>query len=88
MSEEIGGPYFRGQEPCHCGHYYPDVLRIKESLGDGGTVVYEYDCCICKTTYTVRMPGVFSYSTKSPKPMDHVEMHDYRKAERRRLRSK
>jgi hypothetical protein len=22
------GPYFEGQAPSECGHYYPDVLRI------------------------------------------------------------
>lgn len=24
------GPYFPGQLPSDCGHYYPDVLRVRD----------------------------------------------------------
>lgn len=88
MNKSIGGPYFKGQEPCHCGHYYPDVLRTKDMLGQNDTVVREFDCCICKKTYTIQIPGVLRHSLKDPKPMTQTELQARRMSERRRLMSK
>lgn len=27
-----GGPYFKGQTPAHCGHYYPDVVLLGDKI--------------------------------------------------------
>ena len=34
--EESKGPYFEGQKPGQCGHYYPDVLRWGDEKGKYG----------------------------------------------------
>lgn len=31
-TQNIGGPYFQGQTPAHCGHYYPDVVLLRDKL--------------------------------------------------------
>lgn len=30
MTEQNQGPYFEGQMSQQCGHYFPDVLRLKD----------------------------------------------------------
>ena len=41
------GPYFPGQQPSSCGHYYPDVLRLRDEKRDDGTLVRIMDCSYC-----------------------------------------
>jgi hypothetical protein len=41
------GPYFPGQQPSSCGHYYPDVLRLRDEKRDDGTFVRIVDCSYC-----------------------------------------
>ena len=41
------GPYFPGQQPSSCGHYYPDVLRLRDEKRDDGTLVRIMDCTYC-----------------------------------------
>lgn len=41
------GPYFSGQQPSSCGHYYPDVLRLRDEKRQDGTFVRIMDCSYC-----------------------------------------
>jgi len=41
------GPYFPGQQPATCGHYYPDVLRLRDERRPDGTFVRVIDCSYC-----------------------------------------
>jgi len=41
------GPYFSGQEPSPCGHYYPDVLRLRDEKRKDGSLVRIMDCSYC-----------------------------------------
>ena len=41
------GPYFTGQQPSSCGHYYPDVLRLRDEKRENGTFVRIIDCSYC-----------------------------------------
>jgi hypothetical protein len=41
------GPYFAGQKPFSCGHYYPDVLRLRDEKRKDGTFVRIMDCSHC-----------------------------------------
>lgn len=41
------GPRFPGQVPAECGHYYPDVLRLRDERKPDGTFVRIVDCTYC-----------------------------------------
>jgi hypothetical protein len=41
------GPYFPGQQPASCGHYHPDVLRLRDEKRSDGTLVRIIDCTYC-----------------------------------------
>jgi hypothetical protein len=43
----LPGPYFSGQKPSSCGHYYPDVLRLRDERKEDGTFVRIIDCSHC-----------------------------------------
>jgi hypothetical protein len=43
----MAGPYFPGQQPSFCGHYYPDVLRLRDEKRADGTYVRITDCRYC-----------------------------------------
>ena len=43
----MSGPYFSGQKPSQCGHYYPDVLRLRDEKRHDGTFVRIMDCSYC-----------------------------------------
>ena len=43
----MSGPYFPGQKPSSCGHYYPDVLRLRDEKKKDGTFVRIMDCSYC-----------------------------------------
>jgi len=41
------GPYFPNQQPAECGHYYPDVLRLRDERKPDDTFVRIIDCTYC-----------------------------------------
>ena len=41
------GPYFPNQQPAECGHYYPDVLTLRDEMKPDGTFVRILDCTYC-----------------------------------------
>ncbi len=41
------GPYFPGQLPSDCGHYYPDVLRLRDEKRANGKIFRIIDCYYC-----------------------------------------
>ena len=43
----MSGPYFAGQQPAGCGHYYPDVLRLRDEKRPDDTFVRIIDCRYC-----------------------------------------
>lgn len=43
----MSGPYFEGQKPAECGHYYPDVLRIRDEMRTDTKYVRITDCAYC-----------------------------------------
>ncbi len=44
--ENPNEPYFKGQEPALCGHYYPDVVRLVD-LQKNGKFMRVFDCVHC-----------------------------------------
>ncbi|HLG37259.1 MAG TPA: hypothetical protein VI338_03935, partial [Nitrososphaera sp.] len=40
-------PYFPNQQPAECGHYYPDVLTLRDERKPDGTFVRILDCTYC-----------------------------------------
>jgi hypothetical protein len=43
----VTGPYFPDQQPSECGHYYPDVLRLRDERRADGSFVRLIDCSHC-----------------------------------------
>jgi hypothetical protein len=43
----LPGPYFSGQKPSSCGHFYPDVLRLRDEKRADGSYVRIVDCTVC-----------------------------------------
>jgi hypothetical protein len=43
----MSGPYFKGQIPSDCGHYDPDVLRLRDEKRKGSTYVRVIHCAHC-----------------------------------------
>ena len=43
----MSGPYFEGQRPAECGHYYPDVLRVRDEMRTDTKFVRISDCAYC-----------------------------------------
>ena len=43
----MSDPYFPGQRASKCGHYYPDVLRLRDERKPDGTFVRVVDCKYC-----------------------------------------
>ena len=41
------GPYFSGQQASSCGHFYPDVLRLRDEKRANGSYVRIVDCTVC-----------------------------------------
>ncbi|MEW6406616.1 MAG: hypothetical protein AB1649_32955 [Chloroflexota bacterium] len=41
------GPYFPNQQPAECGHYYPDVLTLRDERKPDGSLVRILDCTYC-----------------------------------------
>jgi len=52
---DVTGPYFLGQKPASCGHYYPDVLLVQDSLIEN-KVKREIFCFKCNFTYQEEIP--------------------------------
>jgi len=52
---DVTGPYLIGQKPYSCGHYYPDVLLVKDSL-QGNKVNRDIFCFKCNLTYPEEIP--------------------------------
>ena len=46
-SVSVSGPYFSGQVSAECGHYYPDVLRLRDEKRPDGSIVRISDCRYC-----------------------------------------
>ena len=89
-------PYFEGQKRQPCGHYYPDVVRVK-SIKKDGDYFNVLSCAICGE-YIVKLypertsdrliqlldrDGVADITTKTTE-----EMEVYREENRRRLLTK
>ena len=51
------GPYFAGQQSSSCGHYYPDVLRLRDEKRADGTLVRIIDCRYCGRKEVPLDPG-------------------------------
>ena len=43
----MSGTYLEGQVPAKCGHYYPDVLRVRDENLQDGRFVRILDCEYC-----------------------------------------
>lgn len=73
------GPYFKGQQASPCGHYYPDVVRIKDWTR--GRISRRLLNCICCGGYLVPIEG---YAV-SPDKMNRDGLEAVRARERERL---
>jgi hypothetical protein len=52
----LPGPYFPNQQPAECGHYYPDVLTLRDESRSDGTFVRILDCTYCGQYETLLDP--------------------------------
>jgi hypothetical protein len=43
----LPGPYSPGQRVFSCGHFYPDVLRLRDEKRPDGSYVRIVDCTVC-----------------------------------------
>lgn len=43
----VSAPYFPNQQPAECGHFYPNVLRLRDERKPDGTLVRIIDCSTC-----------------------------------------
>lgn len=89
MNPENKGPYFPGQKPffeenpylggSECKHFYPDVIRVKDSQnGNGG--IRHINCCRCDKTYETSIPHHIISGYNIENRLDEV-----RNMERKRL---
>ena len=78
--EERTQPYFKGQEPAQCGHFYPDVLRKEDTCKDGNWVRV-FNCVFCGD-YDVPIP---ESQTHPDKMLDEAEIERYRDSEKVRM---
>ena len=77
------GPYFEGQAPSECGHYFPDVLRLREEPRDDGNYVRIVYCEHCGV-HEVELPAGFK-PRPIPQEIKIEEVHAVREAEMQRL---
>ena len=70
MTEVImTGPYFKGQQLSSCGHYYPNVLRLRDKKRKDGTFIRIIDCRYCGR-YKIKL---------SPDELDEELVHELNK---------
>jgi hypothetical protein len=85
----MNGPYFEGQMASHCGHYHPDVLRVKDVWVDGDTLLRVVDCVHCgRLEYQIATAGCEHYrpgATVGP-VNDPNEFAEYRRRWHEELR--
>jgi hypothetical protein len=62
-------PYFEGQNPHPCGHYYPDVMRVKDEKLEDGTVVRVTHCIACG----IKLSRALVYQAKPG--IDEADLH-------------
>lgn len=90
MTTSETGPYFPGQQPGPCGHYHPDVVRIKDVWMDGDTLVRVCDCVHCgEVTFPIAKITCGHYQpgqTEGP-VTDTSDLDEWRIAEKARLKS-
>jgi hypothetical protein len=89
------GPYFPGQLPASCGHFHPDVLRLRDEKRSDGTFVRIIDCVHCGRyelqldPRTLDSELVRELNKKGfAMGVREEELSEVRKRELRRLRSK
>ena len=73
-------PYAEGQKPSKCGHFYPDVLRVKDFKKSGK--VYRLLNCVHCGDYPVEI----DHHTYNPDVANREEFPAYRKREIARLK--
>ena len=83
--ESSGGPYWPEQTPSLCGHYYPDVLRLRDKRISRVGLIYfirVLDCAICDDCYGVRIPDDMAVLDAE----NVGDLDEFRSRERERLR--
>lgn len=80
-------PYFEGQHPAQCGHYYPDVLRVRDEKRNG-EFFRVLDCSICKTQYETPIEGDLFNPNSLEGSLGRETLEQYRSRERNRILSK
>ena len=56
----MAGPYFPGQIASSCGHFYPDVLRLRDEKRPDGSYVRIVDCTVCGRLEYALYPATLS----------------------------
>ena len=77
-------PYFSGQEPDKCGHYYPDVVRVSDRKTRCNHVYRMSHCVECG--YSEERIARSAYCRDSANSMKWIDK--IRAKERKRLLSK
>ncbi len=60
------GPYYENQKSAPCGHYYPNVMRVKDIIREGSAVRI-LDCEICHKQYEMEI---------SPESFNEESIHE------------
>lgn len=74
------GHYFKSQIPAQCGHYYPDVIRVRDE-SRAGKFVRILDCCLCGR-YEIQISKTNFQPDQS---IRDSEIPPYRECEMRRI---
>lgn len=68
-TQKTKGPFFEGQRVEPCGHYYPEVMRLRDEKREEGDFigyVRIVNCCFCGD-YEIELPSDFR---PRPKPQE------------------
>jgi len=87
---EQEGPYFKGQEPVECGHYFPDVVRVGDRTHPIRGLIMRLNCIHCGN-YDLEDPlagiRVRDASPPATPPMNPEELIRFRETKRAELRN-
>mgnify|MGYP001581238156 CR=1 FL=1 len=87
-SDEYLGPYFKGQVPEQCGHYYPDVMRVRDKSED--QLSYQrffrvLDCRFCGQYGKSIRPEAFSRAEIAEKDLPRIRKSELAKLLKRNV---
>ena len=71
-------PYFAGQKPSECGHYFPDVLRIRDEI-IGESAERTLHCAFCGEYRIPIKPSMTSKESLPEKDIPETRKREFEK---------